>query len=192
MSMLMACVVSLLVVTSASSAKDTKAEQAQAIIEKAIQAHGGAKNLAKLKAVRTKIDGTAEIGGGLVWFTAELATRLPDRHRVTFTVAGETASSLRVISGDKAWHRADDRTEELKDEPLADVRASMHQTYVRSLLPLLKDSAFRLSPLGEVKVQDRPAVGVQVEVKGRTDINLYFDKTTGLLVKAERRGLGPH
>jgi hypothetical protein len=41
--------------------------------------------------------------------------------------------------------------------------------------------------LGEVKVKGRPAVGVTASRKGAKDINLYFDKETGLLAKVEMR-----
>jgi len=55
-----------------------------------------------------------------------------------------------------------------------------------TLIPL-KDKAVNLSTLGEIKVDDRPALGVRVSSKGHRDINLYFDKETHLLVKSEMR-----
>ena len=51
----------------------------------------------------------------------------------------------------------------------------------------LKGKAFRLAPLGEVNIDKRPARGVWVSSKGHRDVNLYFDKETGLLVKTETR-----
>ena len=51
----------------------------------------------------------------------------------------------------------------------------------------MKDPAFQLSPLGESKVGDRAAVGVKVTHKGHSDVNLYFDKQTGLVRKSEYR-----
>ena len=44
---------------------------------------------------------------------------------------------------------------------------------------------YQLAPLGEVKVGDQPAVGVRVSRKGRRDVNLFFDKAKGHLVKSE-------
>ena len=52
-------------------------------------------------------------------------------------------------------------------------------------LAVLKDKKYKLSPLGEVKVEGRDAVGVQVSCKGHKDVNLYFDKETNLLAKGE-------
>src|SRR5207248_4525157 len=38
----------------------------------------------------------------------------------------------------------------------------------------------------EAKVEDHAAVGVRVAHQGHRDINLYFDKKSGLLLKTER------
>src|SRR5207248_11447730 len=58
--------------------------------------------------------------------------------------------------------------------------------WVATLLPL-KDKAFTLTTIGEVEVEKRPALGVKVSSKGHRDVDLYFDKESGLLVKTETR-----
>ncbi len=55
----------------------------------------------------------------------------------------------------------------------------------------MRDKAFKLSPLGEVKVDGRAALGVHVEREGRRDLNLFFDKENGLLLKLEGRSTDP-
>src|SRR5262249_21770538 len=42
-----------------------------------------------------------------------------------------------------------------------------------------------LASLGDVKVNDKPAVGIRVSEKGFRDVNLFFDKDKSLLVKIE-------
>ena len=54
--------------------------------------------------------------------------------------------------------------------------------------PLLEDKTFELSPMGETKIEDRPARGVRVVMKGQPDVSLFFAKDSGLLVKVDRRG----
>src|SRR5262249_28215059 len=49
----------------------------------------------------------------------------------------------------------------------------------------LRDKAVRLSPLGEIQVEGRSAAGIKVTREGRRDVNLYFDKQTGLPVMCE-------
>ena len=78
---------------------------------------------------------------------------------------------------------------ELKGEELDEVKEELHVEYVQTLVPLLKDKAYTLNALGEIKIHDRPAVGIRVTSKGHKDVNLYFDKATGLLTKSERRAL---
>ena len=56
---------------------------------------------------------------------------------------------------------------------------------------MLKDKAYTLAPLGEIRVNGRPAIGVKVSAKGQTDIDLYFDKTSMMLVKSARWSLTP-
>src|SRR5262249_42761303 len=49
----------------------------------------------------------------------------------------------------------------------------------------LRNKGVTLTPVGEVKVGDHDAVGVKVARKGYREVNLFFDKKTALLVKAE-------
>jgi hypothetical protein len=51
----------------------------------------------------------------------------------------------------------------------------------------LRNEATELSLIDEIKVGDKPAVGVLVKSKGHRDVKLYFDKANGLLVKREHR-----
>src|SRR5205823_2474797 len=90
----------------------------RAVIEKAVRAHGGAEKIVKLRGVRLKIDGSAEIDGSTVRFSADFAMRAPDRQRTTITVNGETDGFVRVLAGDKAWQRMAGDTQELKGEDL--------------------------------------------------------------------------
>jgi len=48
---------------------------------------------------------------------------------------------------------------------------------------LLKDKWLKLSPLGEMTICDRAALGIKVARKGHPDLDLYFDKETHLPLK---------
>jgi hypothetical protein len=56
---------------------------------------------------------------------------------------------------------------------------------------LLTDSSVQLSLLGESKVEDRAALGVKIASKGHREMNLYFDKESGLLAKVQLRKNDP-
>src|SRR5262249_31781195 len=74
------------------------------------------------------------------------------------------------------------------DENLLEiVKDSLYGMRLAQQVFVLKDKSYELALLGEVKVNDRPAVGVKVSSKGRKDVNMYFDKETGLMAKFEHR-----
>ena len=60
-------------------------------------------------------------------------------------------------------------------------------TKIGHLTNLLTDKSLQLTLLGESKVENRPAVGVKAASKGHRDIDLFFDKESGLLAKIQSR-----
>jgi hypothetical protein len=172
----------------------TAQDEPKKLIEKGITALGGAKNLAKLQAVRTKSTGKLEVMGLSLTYTDEATFQAPGKHRhkVDVEVMGKTISVVSVYNGGKAWLRFDGKTQELKEEQvLKGIREELHARRVLRLTPLLRDKAFTFSPLGEVKVNDRAAIGIKVSCKGQKDIDLFFDKENGLVVKTVHTGLDP-
>jgi outer membrane lipoprotein-sorting protein len=166
-------------------------DEARGVIERAIQATGGAEKLARLKSSRTKFKGKGEFEGVTASLTGEVVVQLPRQMKVEIQleVQGQNVPVVVVVNGDKSWVQVLGQTMELKGEELADEKESLHAEQVQTLLPLLRDKAYSLAPLGEVKVTGRDTVGIKVSCRGHKDINLYFDKATGLLAKAERRAL---
>ena len=68
---------------------------------------------------------------------------------------------------------------------LAELKEAAHLRLV-CRCTVLRDRAYQLTPLGEFPVDDRPAIGIKVSTRGHRDVQLYFDKEYGLLVKTER------
>ncbi len=169
-----------LVFTAGSRADD--AEQARAIVDKAIKAMGGETQVAKFKSHTFKNKGTWYGMGDGVAYTASYAVSWPDKFR--FEVEGGFMTM--VLDGDKGWMQMNGETRELNKEELEQQKEERYAGWVMTLTPL-KDKAFTLSLLGETKVEDKPAVGVKVSRKDHADVNLYFDKEGGLLVKSEKR-----
>lgn len=178
----------LLLVLLPASAVFAGAE-AQRIVQKAIQAHGGEANVTKLRTMRVKLEGTSygELGQPNSPVTIEHIWQLPNRHRSSFSfnLMPTKLRYIQVIDGAKGWKQLDDdETEDLSDDLLAELA---EQKYAESLdcLRFLRDKATELSLIDEIKVGDKPAVGVLVKAKARRDVKLYFDKTSGLLVKRQ-------
>jgi len=163
--------------------------ETRALLEKAIKAHGGAEKLDRQKTTYVKTKGTAEVpGAGKISFTQEGYTQLPNQLKQTIEaeVAGQNVTVVSVINGAKVWAKAGGQTLDVSDMVGDKLKDTFHQQQVQTLTPL-RDKSYELSPLGELKVNDKPAIGVRVAKKGFRDINLYFDKESGLLVKVEGR-----
>ena len=184
-----AFLVSALVLTAAVPARaDDGATAARALVDKAVEAQGGYAKLAKLPAVTAKLKGTFHGFGQAVAFTGEFAAQGPDRSKfdIEAEAGGQKFRVVNVLNGDKGWTKFNDDTEELDKDDLAEAKEEAYGEWVATLVPL-KDKAFTLALLGEVNIDKRPARGITVSSKGHRDVNLYFDKETGLLVKTETR-----
>ncbi|MGH7171907.1 MAG: hypothetical protein ACRELG_16655, partial [Gemmataceae bacterium] len=100
---------------------------------------------------------------------------------------GQDFQIVQIIDGGKGWIKIGDKTDEMNKDMLAEAKEQMNAANITHLV-CLKDKNYKLSPLGEAKVGDRPAIGVRVERKGYRDVSLFFDKAKGLLLKMETRG----
>lgn len=122
-------------------------------------------------------------------FTEDASFRLPNKVRSVqeLEIAGTPVKIMVGFDGAKAWLNVNGKDINMMLDKIADL---MHeQIYLSEVTRLtnLKDKKFQLSSLGEAKVQDKPAIGIRVANKDHKDINLFFDKDTGLLVKFEHR-----
>jgi hypothetical protein len=158
-----------------------QAAEPKATIDAAIKAAGGAEKLAKFNTETWKEKGTYYGMGAGQPYTGTYAVVWPDKFRMEIEGA-----FIIVLNGDKGWMKEGDNTSEMTKEQLEEQKENHYAGWVASLLPL-KDKAFTLAAADEIKVDNRPAVGVKVSRKDHRDVNLYFDKETGLLVKSATR-----
>jgi hypothetical protein len=174
-----------LVSTSSIKAQD----DLRALIDKAIKAQGGEERINKHKAGTTKSKGTVDVQGMSIDFTEEAAFHLPNKVRSTqqLDIAGMQVKIIVGFDGTKAWLNANGKDVDVMLDKIAELMKE--QVYLSEVtrLTTLKDKKFELSSLGEAKVQDKPAVGIRVTSKDHKDVNLYFDKNTGLMVKIDHR-----
>jgi hypothetical protein len=106
------------------------------------------------------------------------------------TIMGQAFTLLQGVKGDKGWVSLNGMVMDLSKEQIGEVRAALHLHDLTRLV-CLTGKDYKLSTLGDSKVDDRPAVGVHVERKDQRDVNLFFDKESGLLVKTETRAKDP-
>jgi hypothetical protein len=162
-------------------------ETALALIEQAVKARGG-DALARASVVLRTGTGVMAPVGVDVPFTVETAMHAPDRVRTVIDVGvvGDKLHVVLVVHGGRGWRSSGGAVADLTRGEVEDLREAAYVYWLTTLVPL-RDKAFELTPLPETKVKDKAAVGVKVSHKGRPDVQLYFDKQTHLLVKAQRQ-----
>jgi hypothetical protein len=166
----------VLVWTGAVRSGDAK--DARAIIDKAIKAGGGEEKLQRHQSTTfTEKGNYYGMGEGLP-YTGSYHVQWPDQFKMEiqglFTM---------VLNKDKGWMNFGGEAKELGKEELANQIKDTKAGWICTLLPL-KDKAFTLTVIGEAQVEKKPATGVKVTRKDYPEVQLYFDKDSGRLVKS--------
>jgi hypothetical protein len=176
-------------------AAGSRAEEPRAVIERAVKAVGGEDILSLGPANHAKHKGSVSVGQLKQDFNVkyETYTQEDGKYRLIFQMDlganGPQTEIVQFRAVDGNWYRGiDDTVTKLTGDELIPLEMGVYMDRLAALLPLLKDKGFTLAGLPEAKVQDRLALGVKVSSKGKPDVQLYFDKETGLLVKYAYRG----
>jgi hypothetical protein len=174
------------VVAGAVPARADDAADAKAIIEKAVKAHGGQEKLDKLPAHIIKFKGTSHATGEGVAVTGEVSSQGADKLRIDIEVDvnGQKFPVVILFVGDKGWTKLGKDTTEFDKDQVAESKEQAFAGWVETLAPL-KDKQFKLATIGESEVEKETVLGVKVSSKGHRDVDLYFSKKTGLLMKSE-------
>jgi hypothetical protein len=168
------------------------ADEAQTVIDKAIKAAGGEAALNKSFSSTWKAKGTVHVMGLDIAYTSEDAFQAPDRFRtkVEGEVMGNKFSVVIVYDRGKASRDIGGQVAEMTGDELDEVKERVYFQWVSRLVPLT-DKAFTLASVGEVQVEGKPAIGIKISHKGHGNVNLFFDKSSGLLVKGQQRVKNP-
>lgn len=181
-------IVGVVLIAAVPVQADDQAEGAK-VIDRAIKAAGGEAKLKTLKAVTLKGKGKVHENSDIE-FSFEASVDGLDRMRLDLeAVEGGQQHKIQVVSnGEKVWAKKENGE---VDEPPPEIMTLVKTELLalrgcQTLLPL-RDKGHHLAPLGEARVNDKPAMGVRVSRKDLPDVSFFFDKETGLPVKAEMR-----
>ncbi len=166
--------------------------EAGKLVEKAIAAHGGEDNVAKLQVMQTKARGKGNFPNvGDVEFSFQTYWQMPNQYRSEWELQykSQMISNIVLVDGRIGQTSANGQ---LRDMPDANYKELKEQMFAESLdkLSPLTGKSLTLRPLGEGKddrLPGRTLVGLQVTAKDHRDVRLYFDKETNLLAKRENR-----
>ena len=179
------CLLSLAAPVHADPAADAKA-----ILDDALKAMGGADKLAKLPATTLRSKGTLVVNDQKFEYADTWELQAPDRFRWDLTVQlNQREIPLTFVVTDKAsWTQAGTgKARERSADESRMLRVDCRAILLAHSLPALQEKGTELAPLGELKINDRAAVGLKVSRKGWPDADLFFDKETHLPVKMETR-----
>jgi hypothetical protein len=154
------------------------------IVNKAIQSVGGEEKLARFKAEIFRAKGKMRLRGtDVVIDSGEWSVQRPDKLRAQVKTGDLTW--INVVNSDKVWSKIGGMaTLQIEDkEQIGQATEQRYADWVCTLVPL-KGKEFTLNSAGVAKVGKKPAAGVRVSHKGHRDIELFFDKENGLLVKS--------
>src|SRR5207244_9587865 len=109
-------------------------DEGRAIVEKAIEAQGGAAKVAKRRTMRIKVEGTTDLVPGQpnLPFTIEDTWQMPNRYKTEsrFQVMGKKLTQTQVIDGDKGWIQIDGQVQDMPKDALAEMK---EQKYAEDL-----------------------------------------------------------
>jgi hypothetical protein len=181
----------VLISTSAFStpARADEAADARARVEQAVQAHGGITGLAKMQTMTRSSSGTMFLFGKETPFRDELVVALPSKWRWNLEggVGGKEVQMTLILNGDNAWQGSGPVVAPLSKERLGELRDESQVLWLATLVPLLQEKDLQLGLTKEIEVNGRAAPGIRVSRANKSEIRLYFDKQSHLLVKIARR-----
>ena len=170
-----------------AAATDAGDKDAAAVVQRAVKAHFPKGLDEKNKAVRTKTKGTLSVLGMKIEFTQDVSVHVPKFKEVMeMSVMDKKITVTSVYNGKEAWIRAGDTDVPVNDDIL---NAFKEAAYAMDLMQgaFGSDKTVKYSLVGEVDVKGKKATGVTVSKKGKNDINMFIDKSTGLITKIELR-----
>ena len=163
------------------------------IIQKAIDAGGGAEKVNKFKGYKDSTKGKVSLGGRDFEFSSSSIVAPPDRSKTTlkYQIPGMEMTLEQQINGDRIKAKMNGVEQQVTEAQKEDARQQVRMRDAMKLSPLLADNEYELKPAKTTKVNGKEAVGVKISGKDLKDVTFYFDKSTNLLVKVLRMGLSP-
>lgn len=172
----------------------SKADDARAveIIDKAVKALGGEEKLAKVQAASWNAEGKLTLNGGENKFNTRVTFQGDDRVHIDFEgeFGGNAIKGSTVVNGDKGWRKFNDNRQELDADEIAREKRTLYLIISPAFPGRLKGKGFKATADGEEKVGDKPADVLKVVGPDGKDFRLFFDKESGLPVKAVARVTG--
>jgi hypothetical protein len=169
------------------------ADDPRSLIQRAIEAEGGADILRQKAATEVRFKGILHNRSGMTLSMQGRSLRQPGgptRLDMVMEVRGAPSKRVLVLDGPRSWQEFDGTQSDLNEDQAKLLQSSAVRDRALRLLPLLEDKGFTLALLPGEDVDGKPVAGVKVSYKDQPDLNLYFDRATGEVVKYSYRAIG--
>jgi len=168
-------------------------DAAKAIVEKAIVAHGGKAALDKFKAFTADMKGDISIMGMELAIEGEMAFELPDKHMMSINMAvqGQKIHVITIANGTKQKSTMNGAVIPIQKAEKQEAKQMLMVQEASQLTPLIDSKKYTIKAEKDEDVKEVPTDVVLVTAEGMSDLKLYFDKKTHLLVKSSRKSMSP-
>jgi hypothetical protein len=155
------------------------------ILAQAVKVQGGKDKLTRFKASHSKAKGTLYSNGMSAEFTVETWFQRPQQMKTNLKLmsGNNSLTFTEIARGDKVSRILNGQEQDTSEKLRTALLEEVYVNQISTLVPLVTEKGYELTILPEIKVHDRPAVGIKVKAKGHKDVSLYFDKADGWLVK---------
>lgn len=166
-------------------AAPASAQDARAVLDRAIRAHGGEARLERTKKGHLKAEMESRVRGRVTKATWEETFDLPDRYRRSMegTENGKPFHQEFAVIGRQGWYREGRRPPRRRlAEP-----SPLEQHWHAMLLQLLRlrDQDIPLASLPDEIKDGRTLAGIQARFT-QGELQFFFDRSTGLLARARQ------
>jgi hypothetical protein len=179
----------LLIFGVGGSGRPAAAQDANAILDKAIQALGGAEKLSQAKILSSKGKGTVTFGGNDNEATFQSVSQGLDhiRRDLAINAGGNEFKVLTALAGDKGWREFGGNRMELDKDAIANEKRRAYLDVIPITILPLKSAEFKVEAVGEENAGGKVMVGVKATGPDGKEFRLYFDKENGLPVRMVAR-----
>ena len=171
-------------------------EKAEAVVKKAIEAHGGAAALDKYKAGKFNMKGELSLMGLDIAFTGKLAYMAPDKYKLEMDadIMGQKLTVNQVVNGDKTKSKVTvgGMAVPVPDSEKEELKMAVAMQEAENLTPLLDPKKFEITAVADEDVEGAKTSVISIKIKSlNKEAKFYFDQKSNLLVKTAHKGMGP-
>jgi hypothetical protein len=152
-------------------------KEVNAILDKAIKALGGEKQLIDFKAATWKSKGKMIFGGNENPMDAQITIEGLKRYRNEYVAEfnGNEVKGVNVLNGDKGWRAVGGNLMELDENGLVRTKRTLYLQMIPTTILPLKSEDFQVEKAGDEVLK--------ITGPDKIEFKLYFDKKTGLPAK---------